>query len=198
MALAQIGRNDPRLALSAADCESLEPLAAQWLARGVSDAYLINALTSSLPSHIGSPFGLTRKRLMEKMPPALPPAPPKEADAPVRRRMPECSECGIPGPREALIDGMCHFCRTGQPPAPRTPPAPDVDVRARIGEVRSLLRSGGTVSAERRVRSRKRQVSEGRRDVPPAPGPSPAADDTATVSAAVTHDDGGAGSGVEN
>ncbi|MFC9619143.1 MarR family transcriptional regulator [Streptomyces sp. NPDC056930] len=35
LALARLGRLEPRLALSAADCAVLEPLATQWFARGV-------------------------------------------------------------------------------------------------------------------------------------------------------------------
>ncbi|WP_282690139.1 MULTISPECIES: MarR family transcriptional regulator, partial [unclassified Streptomyces] len=36
LALARLGRNDHRLALSADDCTTLEPLATQWLDRGVT------------------------------------------------------------------------------------------------------------------------------------------------------------------
>ncbi|NEA12408.1 hypothetical protein G3I27_30370, partial [Streptomyces sp. SID10692] len=40
LALARLGRDDHRLALSAADCTTLEPLASAWLARGVTVDYL--------------------------------------------------------------------------------------------------------------------------------------------------------------
>ncbi|MEU6619009.1 MarR family transcriptional regulator, partial [Streptomyces parvus] len=40
LALARLGRNDHRLALSADDCTTLEPLATQWLDRGVTTDYL--------------------------------------------------------------------------------------------------------------------------------------------------------------
>uniref|UniRef100_UPI000D1367A9 hypothetical protein n=1 Tax=Streptomyces californicus TaxID=67351 RepID=UPI000D1367A9 len=58
LALARLGRNDHRLALSAADCTTLEPLATAWLARGVTVDYLTTALTAGLPAHIDSPAGL--------------------------------------------------------------------------------------------------------------------------------------------
>ncbi|MEU5456720.1 MarR family transcriptional regulator, partial [Streptomyces globisporus] len=40
LALARLGRDDHRLGLSADDCTTLEPLAAQWLDRGVTTDYL--------------------------------------------------------------------------------------------------------------------------------------------------------------
>ncbi|MET8732318.1 MarR family transcriptional regulator, partial [Streptomyces parvus] len=40
LALARLGRDDHRLALSADDCTTLEPLATQWLDRGVTTDYL--------------------------------------------------------------------------------------------------------------------------------------------------------------
>ncbi|MGV0101053.1 hypothetical protein, partial [Streptomyces californicus] len=58
LALARLGRNDHRLALSAADCTTLEPLATAWLARGVTVDYLTTALTAGLPTRIDSPAGL--------------------------------------------------------------------------------------------------------------------------------------------
>ncbi|NVK81841.1 hypothetical protein [Streptomyces morookaense] len=48
-ALAALGRTDPRMTLSANECIALEPLAAEWLARGVTAPHLVQALTSGLP-----------------------------------------------------------------------------------------------------------------------------------------------------
>ncbi|WP_069740726.1 hypothetical protein, partial [Streptomyces sp. EN23] len=63
LALARLGRDDHRLALSAHDCTALEPLAAQWLDRGVTTDYLTNALKTGLPAQVDSPVGLLRRRL---------------------------------------------------------------------------------------------------------------------------------------
>ncbi|MFD5831850.1 hypothetical protein [Lentzea sp. NPDC060358] len=111
--LARLGRVDARLALSAADCVALEGLVAEWFGRGVDADYVVRVLTAGLPERVGSPFGLVRRRLRDKLPPRLPatPVPPAPAQAPVRRLMPECTECGVPGRPEAFRDGLCRPCR---------------------------------------------------------------------------------------
>ncbi|MFI9587896.1 MarR family transcriptional regulator [Streptomyces sp. NPDC052236] len=81
LALARLGRIEPRLALSAADCTALEQLAADWFARGVDADYLTHALTSGLPAQVGSPVGFVRRRLNDKIPPHLPAAPTPAAPA---------------------------------------------------------------------------------------------------------------------
>ncbi|MFF4243841.1 MarR family transcriptional regulator [Streptomyces sp. NPDC001822] len=145
LALAQLGRTDPRLALSAADCAVLEARAAEWLARGVTVDYLTHALTSGLPARVGSPVGLVRRRLVDKIPPYVPEAavPPAPGET-VRRAMMECTKCGVPGRPEALPDGLCGPC--GRPDASQHVGSPagslgESDVRARAGHVRDLLRS---------------------------------------------------------
>ncbi|MGW7594840.1 MarR family transcriptional regulator, partial [Streptomyces rubiginosohelvolus] len=75
LALAGLGRRDPRLALSAADCAALEPLAAAWFARGASAEHLASALTAGLPEPVTHPLGLVRRRLTDKMPPHIPDTP---------------------------------------------------------------------------------------------------------------------------
>ncbi|MER6023682.1 MarR family transcriptional regulator, partial [Streptomyces anulatus] len=109
LALARLGRDDHRLTLSADDCATLEPQAAQWLTRGVSVDYLTHALTAGLPAQVDSPVGLLRRRLTDKIPPRLPtentqPATP----APARRLLMECTDCGRPGPPQAFPDGLCR------------------------------------------------------------------------------------------
>lgn len=149
LALARLGRAEPRLALSAADCSALEGLAAQWFVRGVDADYLTHALTSGLPERVGSPVGFVRRRLTDKMPPHLPAAAPASSvpDAAVpgaagRRVLVECAECRAPGPSEALRDGLCRPCR--RPAAAAAAPAPDVpverDVRAHVSHLRELLK----------------------------------------------------------
>ncbi|MEU3355856.1 hypothetical protein [Streptomyces sp. NPDC037389] len=109
-ALAALGRTDARLALSAKECAALEPLAAEWLARGIPPAQLIATLTAGLPSPVHHSAAFTRTRLTEKMPPEPPPTRTPAATAPARRIM-ECTSCRTPGRPEALSGGLCRPCR---------------------------------------------------------------------------------------
>ncbi|TWG04869.1 hypothetical protein FHX80_113341 [Streptomyces brevispora] len=149
LALAGLGRVDARLALSAADCTVLEALATRWFDRGVDTDYLTHALTAGLPLRVDSPVGFVRRRLNDKLPPALPTAPtPPPAGTPVRRVMMECTECGTPGRPEALPDGLCHPCRqpktttaTGTSTgAPAEPPA-ERDITKLVAGLRDLLKA---------------------------------------------------------
>ncbi|MFG2905963.1 hypothetical protein ACGF13_12970 [Kitasatospora sp. NPDC048286] len=117
-ALAGLGLADPRLALSAADCTALEPLAAEWLARGTSPALFTAALTGGLPPDVHSPAAFTRRRLLDKMPPERHPAPtpPPQPDHPAR--VIECTACRTPCRPHALLGGLCRTCRDGTPSAP--------------------------------------------------------------------------------
>ncbi|MFF5168940.1 MarR family transcriptional regulator [[Kitasatospora] papulosa] len=149
LVLAELGRREPRLALSAADCVALEPLAAAWFARGVSADYLTSALTAGLPERIGSPVGLVRRRLTDKMPPHLPAAPAPTRGlppgTPVRGLLVECTECGRPGPAAALPDGLCKPCRTAhRKPESSDDAAPHEagrDVPALVASLRNLMRT---------------------------------------------------------
>ncbi|MFD4899757.1 MarR family transcriptional regulator [Streptomyces sp. NPDC058411] len=146
LTLAELGRSEPRLALSAADCAALEPLAAAWFARGVSADYLTSALTAGLPERIGSPIGLVRRRLTDKMPPHLPvPAPGPLASRPARELLVECTDCGRPGPAEALPDGLCRPCATTHQPAESSgtaaPAEVERDVPALVAGLRNLMRT---------------------------------------------------------
>ncbi|MEU0145116.1 MarR family transcriptional regulator [Streptomyces sp. NPDC006288] len=143
--LAELARTDARLALSAADCRVLEPLAAAWFARGVDADYLTRALTAGLPAQVGSPVGLVRRRLTDKLPPQLTNSTtPATAAAPARRVLAECTGCGRPGVPEALPEGLCRACRTAAPhtapaAAPAAPPA-ERDVHALVSRLRELTR----------------------------------------------------------
>ncbi|WP_430478812.1 MarR family transcriptional regulator [Streptomyces sp. P11-1] len=145
LALAHLGRNEHRLALSADDCATLEPQAAEWLARGVSVDYLTSALTAGLPVEINSPVGFLRRRLTDKMPPHLPAEnTPPATMAPAHRILVECTDCGRLGRPEALPDGLCRPCREthsngGEDPSPAPTEAPDV--KAHMANLRNLLRS---------------------------------------------------------
>lgn len=145
LALARLGRSDPRLALSAADCAVLEGQAAEWLDRGVNTEYLAQALTAGLPERVDSPVGLLRRRLRDKIPPRIPSAPaPASTGTPAPRLMVECTECGTPGRPEALPDGLCALCRTPAPEAVivSTPEPPaERDIHALVGNLRDLLKA---------------------------------------------------------
>jgi hypothetical protein len=69
--LLSLRRSDQRLVLGAAEVARLAPLAAEWLARGVSSAGLLHALTAGLPVQVKCPSALVRCRLRDKMPSAL-------------------------------------------------------------------------------------------------------------------------------
>ncbi|MFE7352149.1 MarR family transcriptional regulator [Streptomyces sp. NPDC057543] len=144
LALAQLGRIEPRLALSAADCTVLEPLAAQWFTRGVDPDYLTHSLTSGLPTQVDSPIGFVRRRLNDKIPPHLPTTPtPATPSSTVRRLSMECTECGTPGPPEALPDGLCRPCRTPALHAAReqaTGADTERDVGGLVAELRGMLK----------------------------------------------------------
>ncbi|MET8175041.1 MarR family transcriptional regulator [Streptomyces clavifer] len=143
-ALARLGRVDARLALSAADCAVLEPLAAEWFTRGVDADYLVRALVAGLPAGVGSPVGLVRRRLTDKIPPHAPAAPvPPVPGTPARRVMMECTKCGVPGRTEALPDGLCRGCRQPDQGVPEAPAVLPVgrDVRTYVAELRDLLKA---------------------------------------------------------
>ncbi|MFD4694096.1 MarR family transcriptional regulator [Streptomyces sp. NPDC058463] len=141
LALARLGRTEPRLALSASDCGALEDLAAAWFVRGVSADYLTQALVSGLPEQVGSPVGFVRRRLLDKIPARLPDAAPAP-DTPARRLLVECTECGRPGPAESLPDGLCRPCRTPAPTERETPAGlpTERDVRSYVDVLRGKHR----------------------------------------------------------
>ncbi|MCX4456231.1 hypothetical protein OOK58_30150 [Streptomyces sp. NBC_01728] len=135
--LAQLGRTEPRLPLSAADCAALEEVASAWLARGATVDLLTQSLVAGLPEHVYSPRAFVQRRLRDKMPPELPAA--EEGPASRARLIMECTECRVPGRPEALPGGLCRACRGGTGvEAPRALPPAAVHVRA--AQVRGALR----------------------------------------------------------
>ncbi len=144
LTLAQLGRNDHRLGLSADDCTTLEPLAAQWLDRGVTTDYLTSTLTAGLPAQIDSPAGLLRRRLIDKLPPQLPATPNTSTGTatPTHRLLVECTDCGRPGPPEALPDGLCRPCHTTHSAGGRPSPDPTqiAAVKAHMANLRDLVK----------------------------------------------------------
>ncbi|MGW3436706.1 hypothetical protein ACWDB3_05895 [Streptomyces bacillaris] len=79
-----------------------------------------------------------------KLPPHLPPQTTRPTPAtPATRVLVECTECGTPGPPEALPDGLCRPCRQtfdtspGNPPPTLTTPA---DIKTHMANLRNLLK----------------------------------------------------------
>jgi len=138
VALAQLGRAEPRLALSHADCSALEGLAADWLARCADTARLTQTLVAGLPEPVYSPRALIQRRLRDKMPPELPA--PEVRPVPRARLIMECTECRVPGRPEALPGGLCRVCRGGT--TAEAPPAlPPTAVHVRAAQVRGAIRT---------------------------------------------------------
>ncbi|MEW2066170.1 MarR family transcriptional regulator, partial [Streptomyces sp. NPDC007346] len=57
----------------------------------------------------------------------------------------ECTNCGRPGPPQALPDGLCRPCRTTHhtntiDPTKPTDPTEPTDIKARMANLRSLLK----------------------------------------------------------
>ncbi|MFF2148993.1 hypothetical protein [Kitasatospora sp. NPDC058190] len=140
-ALAGLGVADTRLALSAADCEALEPLAAEWLARGTTPALFTAALTAGLPTPVHSPAAFTRRRLIDKMPPERP-LPQQQPT-----RIIECTDCRTPCRPHALLGGLCRACRSGRAtkaPPPRPGALSPIAVRRHADRIRQGLRGDNT------------------------------------------------------
>ncbi|MFD4904953.1 hypothetical protein [Kitasatospora purpeofusca] len=117
--LARVGQADRRLRLGVPETLRLAPLAAQWVARGATEAEIRDALTSGLPAQIRSAGHVIEWRLTHKMPPV---------PAPVVPVVPlvECGQCKDPLPRGQQA-GICGPCAGV---APRNvAPADDLDWR---------------------------------------------------------------------
>ncbi|MFG3391760.1 MarR family transcriptional regulator [Streptomyces parvus] len=148
LALAELGRKDIRLALSADDCAALEPQAAAWFARGVDADYLIAALTAGLPAQVDCPPRFVRRRLADKIPPHRPaghtsPGTSTPAPSPARRLLVECTDCGRPGRPEALPDGLCRPCSAAHSESDEATPDPTqiAAVKAHMTNLRDLLKA---------------------------------------------------------
>lgn len=105
-ALQRLGRTEPRMTLSAAECGALEALAAQWFARGATPEHLTRSLTEGLPHPLHSPGAIARTRLENKMPPE-----PVEYRARVNRAVMVCMTCDVADNVSPLINGVCVECR---------------------------------------------------------------------------------------
>ncbi|MEU9731183.1 hypothetical protein [Streptomyces sp. NPDC048002] len=110
-ALAELRAADPRMPLSERDCRSLEPLAAEWLSRGVSPYDLTKALTDGLPPAVTNPGGLARRRLENKMPPKKAKIRQKPARrGRVSRVLLYCPLCDRDERTTEIVNGLCRDC----------------------------------------------------------------------------------------
>ncbi|MFJ2025677.1 hypothetical protein ACIODW_18010 [Streptomyces sp. NPDC087897] len=148
--LAGLGGREPRLQLSDGECVELEHLVGEWLARGAGREQITRALTSGLPTPVHSAGHFLRKRLETKMPPTPTPVP---ENGPPSERITAvvmmCLFCDEDETTTTLDHGVCPDCRaaiahdealglTGDVPDTfLARPRPEVDVAARMAEVRS-------------------------------------------------------------
>ncbi|ARF62615.1 hypothetical protein B1H20_15360 [Streptomyces violaceoruber] len=148
--LAGLGGREPRLQLSDGECVQLEHLVGEWLARGAGREQITRALTSGLPTPVHSAGHFLRKRLETKMP--LTPAPVPEndqLDEYVIESVIVCLFCDEDETTTTLDHGVCADCSaaiardeavglTGDVPDTfLARPRPEVDVAARMAELRS-------------------------------------------------------------
>ncbi|MGW0907394.1 hypothetical protein [Streptomyces sp. NPDC002853] len=96
--LASLGRNEPRLALGAAEVIRLAPLVEEWWAVGASTPQVRAALTQGLPPRVYSAAALLADRLRRKLPAAPPPPEPPGEGAEMRAP-------GLPGFVAAALRG---------------------------------------------------------------------------------------------
>ncbi|MEV6777638.1 hypothetical protein [Streptomyces syringium] len=146
-ALTAVSRGERKLRLSPRDIARLAPLAAEWLQRGSTLRELREALTSGLPDRINSPAGLTRDRLVRKMP-----EPPSFADQravePTAPRVASMRECRGDHTQPYLfrpVDGetLCRDCRQDQAAEAQDDASGAIGAALRGGSlVRAALRGG--------------------------------------------------------
>ncbi|MGD3109016.1 hypothetical protein [Streptomyces sp. YGL11-2] len=180
--LAALGRAEPRMTLSAADCTALEAYAEEWLARGASPEQVLAALTTGLPQPIHHPGRLAHRRLVDKLPPVTAEAarerpldpgsgpgagsglgpggglsrlgPPDALDPLTPLRMMECTVCGVPGRPGALPGGICGACRGEAPPDRGPARTPPAQVRAHVQHLRAIRRVSAPSGPQVGTRSR--------------------------------------------
>ncbi|MGH3312976.1 MAG: hypothetical protein ACRDP3_20730 [Streptomyces sp.] len=152
-ALADLGRRDPRLVLSATECAALEESAAEWLRRGIRGPRFAYAMTSGLPPTVHSPAGLLRRRLADKLPPEpAAAAADSSAESPAPRLRLECTDCGVPGTVEALPGGLCRRCR--EEPEPERMGLTADQVRRFAAQARDAVRTAARARSVRSPRPR--------------------------------------------
>ncbi|GGR15309.1 hypothetical protein [Streptomyces netropsis] len=146
-ALVAVARGERRLRLAPRDIAQLAPLAAEWLLRGATLRELREALTSGLPDRINSPAGLTRDRLVRKMP-EPPSFTDQRAATPAAPRVADMRECRGDHTHPCLfrpVDGetLCRACRQEQAEEAQDDTSGAIGAALRGGSlVRAALRGG--------------------------------------------------------
>ncbi|MET7988588.1 MULTISPECIES: helix-turn-helix domain-containing protein [unclassified Streptomyces] len=129
--LAGLRRTDIRLTLSGREVRRLAPLVVAWFENGLGRASVIYALTNDLPPQVRNPAGFLRNRLLDLLPPTLPPLPVAgEGEVLPSRQLPcppgmEDCEGGCDRVFRAPFRGAwCRDCRAARPEmAPVAPTA---------------------------------------------------------------------------
>ncbi|MFF8745578.1 hypothetical protein [Streptomyces californicus] len=148
--LAGLGGREPRLQLSDGECVQLEHLVGEWLARGAGREQITRALTSGLPTPVHSAGHFLRKRLETKMPPTPAPVPENDQlEEYVIESVIVCLFCDEDETTTTLDHGVCVDCSAAiardeavglagdVPDTFLARPRPEVDVAARMAELRS-------------------------------------------------------------
>jgi predicted transcriptional regulator len=118
MLLAGLRRIDIRLTLSGREVRRLAPLLVAWFENGLGRATVIHALTDDLPLYVRHPAGFLRNRLLDLLPPALPPVSGPGEAGPLPPRPPALVNCegGCNRAFRAPFRGAwCRDCRAARP-----------------------------------------------------------------------------------
>ncbi|MFE0041610.1 hypothetical protein [Streptomyces albireticuli] len=137
-ALAAVSHTERRLRLSGRDVARLAPLAAEWLLRGATPADLREALTHGLPERVHSPAGITRDRLLRKMPDPTPVTPSAPPPRPLRLCTGGCGRMLRPVSDET----RCRDCRLTAAGATGTTDGAVAATLRGVAAVRESLRGG--------------------------------------------------------
>lgn len=135
-ALAAVSHTERRLRLSGRDVARLAPLAAEWLLRGATLTDLREALTHGLPERVHSPAGITRDRLLRKMPDPVPATPSTPPPPPLRLCTGGCGRMIRPVSDEI----RCRDCRLTAAATPDVSGAVAATLRG-VAAVRASLRA---------------------------------------------------------
>ncbi|MFB8199354.1 hypothetical protein [Kitasatospora purpeofusca] len=133
--LARVGQADRRLRLGVPEMLQLAPLAAQWVARGATEAEIRDALISGLPAQVARPAAIVEWRLTHKMPaePAAPVAP-----------LAECGQCKAPlarGQEAGICTGCAEVAKVAKSQVP-TPSATSGEAGSLLAAIRERRASG--------------------------------------------------------
>ncbi|MFE3905556.1 hypothetical protein ACFXPY_36045 [Streptomyces sp. NPDC059153] len=151
--LAGLGQLAPRLQLSESECVALEPLVAEWLARGLGPEQITQALVSGLPASVHSAGSFLRTRLENKMPPAKKKSKRNAFKEEIVEAVVMCLFCDEDETTTQLIDGVCVDCRADidrDEASGATGDVPDTflarprreDIAAKVAELRAATGRG--------------------------------------------------------